>query len=257
MGNAETALAAFILLSLSFFLQAAVGVSLNCTVTPIPHPCNTQIHTLKCTHKLLSCPQTALKAQQIYKQVSAAHGRQFIVAPFAVIHLYRSRSERPRWSKRVQRWCGEADKAPFRSSDVTKKGREMMSWGFPSPWHHVNTNVSLKIVETTLVWLPAFPGSHSEQMISAPVLYRCKKQMTLTTENWTYHRDARPVLHLQWLSLYCSHDFHTAEQENAENVLELKTKVWLSAQENMRRRRWWWINGKSYRIWCRLLISEK
>lgn len=89
-----------------------------------------------------------------------------------------------------------------------------MSRGFPSPWHHVNTNVAVK----TTSYIPWQPFRTDDSSWCTE-----ETQITLTTEKCIYlSQGCKALTAFAIMSLYC--DFHTAEEGNAEHVLELKTK---------------------------------
>ena len=98
--------------------------------------------------------------------------------------------------------------------------------------HKCFTEEHEEVAEAALIWLPSFPGSHSEQMIHVP---RCTglTQITLTTEKCMCISQGRKALSaFAMMFLYRSHDFHAAGEGDAQNVLELYTKVQCAFSES-------------------------
>lgn len=157
------ALPAFILFSLSlslfFFFCASSSWCLTKLHSDPQHPTlavNKYTHTH--AHKHCCHVPKQLWGPDRYKQVIAAHRRQFTVAP---LQLSTSIGQDQRYLVDLRKFKGKANTVSFTSSDVTKR----MSRGFlhTTSIMWAQTEERNKITETALSCLPAFPGSHSEQ----------------------------------------------------------------------------------------------
>lgn len=115
-------------------------------------------NTHKCTHTYCCLVPKQHWRPKRYKQVSAAHRRQFIVAP---LQLSTSVGQDQRYLVDLGKSKGDAVRPIRFHSDqaMLQKDRERMSWGcFPSPCEHkCFSGKHNRIVETTPNWHSCIP----------------------------------------------------------------------------------------------------
>lgn len=168
----------FCCLSLFFFPSplAALGGSLNCTVTLIPPAPATLTHTHADAHTHCHLFPKRHWRPNRYKQVSASHGRQFVVAPPQLsISVGRDQGDNIDLIKskggagRLMRL--QSDQAMLQKVRIWRMSRGSSS----TCEHKLFTKEHNKLVETSLLWLPTFLAAIQNRWYAHPAALKKPK----------------------------------------------------------------------------------